>query len=452
MKSFPHQWLSEIGACLRLAIPLAAAQLSEAAIGFIDTVVMGWLGSQNLAAGGLASITFNALLIASTGMLSAVGALAAIAYGAGDLQELRRIVSGGIWLTIALSLFLMILLGNFAPIFRILGQEEMNSFLAQQYLQAILWGLPAAFAFAFFKNLVSALNRPHIIMVTMVSGISINALGNYVLAFGKWGFPELGLVGLAWASAFAFWVKAIAVVAFIAFHSNFRQFKLFHNGLRSHGSTLRALVKIGFPITATFFVEASLFTIVTYLMGQLGSIPLAAHQIALQTAVMTFMVCVGISYATAMRVGQMLGRKDFLGVRRAGYVGIALSSVFMSLMAFLFWLFPEQIVAIYLDVNNPNNQETLELAIALLSMAAIFQIFDGIQVTVAAALRGIKDTRVPLCIGIFSYWAIGLGGGYLFGMVLGWASMGLWWGLVCGLGAAAAMLTYRFRTLALAPL
>lgn len=444
MKSSLRQWLTEIRACLGLAIPLAAAQVSEAAIGFIDTIMMGWLGSQNLAAGGLASITFNALLIASTGMLSAVGALAAIAYSAGDLQQLRRIASGGIWLAIVLSVLMMILLWNFALIFRVLGQEEINIRLAEKYLQAILWGLPAAFAFAFFKNLVSALNRPRIIMLTMVCGIAMNALGNYILAFGKWGFPELGLVGLAWSSAFAFWVKAIAVFSFISLHAHFRKFKLFRNILCWDSSILRILVQIGSPIAVTFFIETSLFTSVTYLIGQLGSISLAAHQIALQTAVMTFMVCVGISYATTMRVGQMLGKKDLSGVKRAGYVGIAISTVFMSLTACLFWVFPEQIVSIYLDVNNPKNQDILELAIALLSIAAIFQLFDGIQVTAAGALRGIKDTKVPMVIGIFSYGAIGLGSGYVLGMVLGWESVGLWWGLVCGLFAASAMLTWRF--------
>ncbi|MEM9539565.1 MAG: MATE family efflux transporter [Cyanobacteria bacterium P01_E01_bin.42] len=450
MKSFLRPWLKELRACLGLAIPLAAAQVSEAAIGFIDTIMMGWLGSQNLAAGGLASITFNSVLVAGTGMLSAVGALAAIAYGGGDRKELRHIASGGVWLAIALSLFLMVLFWNFTPIFRRLGQEEINILLAEGYLQAILWGLPAAFAFALFKNLVSALNRPQIIMITMVSGITLNALGNYVLAFGKWGFPELGLAGLGWSSAFAFWVKAIAVLAFISLHPSFRSFKLFEGGLRWDRAILSNLVKLGSPVTAALFVEASLFTIVTYLMGSLGSIPLAAHQIALQTAVMTFMVCVGISYATTMRVGQMLGRKDFSGVKRAGYVGIALSTVFMSMMAVLFWVFPEPIISIYLDVSSLENQATRELAIALLSIAAIFQIFDGMQVTAAGALRGLKDTKVPMLIGIFSYWAIGVGSGYVLGIVLGWSSMGLWWGLVFGLFVSAAMLTWRFSVLAVA--
>ncbi|WP_204103699.1 MULTISPECIES: MATE family efflux transporter [Spirulina sp. CCY15215] len=452
MNSSSQQWFAETKACLGLAIPLAAAQLSEAAIGFIDTVMMGWLGSQNLAAGGLADITFQSLIIIGTGLLSAVGALGAIAYGSGDRQQLQRIASGGIWLTIGLSLPIMILVWNFATIFRFLGQEEVNILLAESYLQAIVWGLPAAFAFAFLKNLVSALNRPCIIMITMIAGISLNAIGNYLLAFGKWGFPALGLAGLGWASTFAFWVKAIAVLSFIILNADFRKFQLFKYGLHWHSSIFRRLVTIGFPIMAIFFVETSLFAMTTYLMGLLGSIPLAAHQIALRTGMITFTVCMGISYATTMRVGQMLGKKDFQGIKRAGYVGISISATFMSFMAFILWIFPEQIVSIYLNVNNAANRETLQLAVTLLGIAAIFQIVDGIQITAAGALRGIKDTQITLLLGIISYWAIGLGSGYFFGIVLQWGSVGFWWGLVLGLFANALSLTWRFHSRTIASL
>lgn len=452
MNSSSQQWFVETKACLGLAIPLAAAQLSEAAIGFIDTVMMGWLGNQNLAAGALADITFQSLIVIGTGLISAVGALAAIAYGSGDRQQLQRIASGGIWLTVGLSLPMMILVWNFAPIFRFLGQEEVNIFLAEGYLQAIVWGLPAAFVFAFLKNLVSALDRPLIIMLTMTLGISLNAIGNYLLAFGKWGFPELGFVGLGWASTFAFWVKAIAVLSFILLNADFRKFKLFRYGLRWEIFILRKLVSIGMPIMAIFFVETGLFTMTTYLVGQLGSIPLAAHQIAFRSAFITFTVCVGISYATTIRVGQMLGKKDFVGVKRAGYVGIFLSAIFMSCMAVLLWLFPEQIVSIYLDVNKFENREILNLAVTLLGITAIFQICDGLQITAAGALRGIKDTKVPLLIGIVSYWAIGLGSGYFFGIVLQWGSVGFWWGLVLGLFANAFALTWRFNSRTIAAL
>ena len=204
---------------------------------------------------------------------------------------------------------------------------------------------------------------------------------------------------------------------------------------------------MGWPIGVLFTVESGLFTATAYLMGYLGTVTLAAHQIAIQTAAITYMVPVGISYATTMRVGQMKGRNDPIGAQRAGFVGIALGAIFMGTMALIMWTVPKTIVAMYLDVNNPANAQVVNVAIALLSIAAMFQLFDGIQVIAAGALRGLKDTRIPMLIGFLSYWCIGFGGGYLMGLRLGWGGVGLWLGLVLGLATAAVVLTWRFHVL-----
>jgi MATE family multidrug resistance protein len=441
------QLYQEVRACLHLAIPLAAAQLSQAATNFFDTVMMGLLGSQILAAGALGAISFTTLILIGTGIVSAVGALAATAFGAENLQRVRQIASQGLWLSAIFSIPIVLLLWNLGALLQHLGQEPDTARLAQTYLRPIAWGYPAAIGFAVLKNIISALNRPRLVMVIMVGGVLLNVTANYVLMFGKLGFPALGLAGIGWASTLTFWAKFLAIAGFVQFNPDWTSYRIFSGWYRCDRKILWELVQLGSPIGILFAVESGLFAATAYLMGYLGTVTLAAHQIAIQTAAITFMVPVGISYATTMRVGQMQGRNDPDGARRAGYVGIALGAAFMGAMAILIWSFPAGIVAIYLDTSNPENAPVVELAISLLGVAAIFQLFDGIQVTAAGALRGLKDTRVPMWIGFFSYWGIGMGSGYLLGLHFGWGGVGLWLGLAFGLATAAGTLTWRFHRL-----
>ncbi|NES95184.1 MAG: MATE family efflux transporter [Desertifilum sp. SIO1I2] len=439
--------IQEIKACLHLAIPLAAAQLAQAATNFIDTVMMGWLGPQSLAAGGLGAITFAMLLLVGTGVVSAVGATVAIAHGEGNIKRVSRLSAMGLWVSLLLSIPTMLLIWYLGPILAFLGQEPSNVQSAQTYLQAIVWGFPAALAFATLKNILSALNHPRTIMAIMVSGVTLNVAGNYVLMFGKLGFPALGLAGIGWASTLSFWITCGAAVLYILKHREFKPYRIFEHLPQFDGTAFGDILQIGWPVGVLFAVESGLFTATAYLMGALGTISLAAHQIAIQTAAITFMVPVGISIATTMRVGLLIGQANPQGAKRAGYVGMGLGTLFMGITAAIFWLFPQQIVGIYLDIHNPENGPAIAAAIPLLGVAAIFQIVDGIQVIAAGALRGLKDTRIPMLIGIFAYWCVGFTGGYLLGLRLGWGGVGLWLGLALGLGCAAAILTWRFNWL-----
>ncbi|HEY9853267.1 MAG TPA: MATE family efflux transporter [Leptolyngbyaceae cyanobacterium] len=441
--------LSEAKACLVLAIPLAAAQLAQASTNFFDTVMMGWLGSQTIAAGALGAMAFATLILICTGIITAVGAIAALTFGAGDFDRLSRLTSQGIWLSIALSLPSMLLVWYFSPILILLGQEPTNVALADTYLKAIVWGFPAALIFAVFRNVVSALNRPRPIMVIIIVGVLLNIFGNYVLMFGKFGLPAFGLAGIGWSSTISLWVTLAAIIGFIQFDKELKAYHLFRHLHQFDSLIFWEIIHTGWPIGVLLGVEIGLFALTALLMGYLGTVTLAAHQIALQTAAMTYMVPVGISAATTIRVGQLLGRNDPISARLAGYVGIGISAIFMAIMALIFWTHPDKIVSLYLDVKNPDNFKVVELAISLLGIATMFQIFDGIQVTAAGALRGLKDTRIPMFIGIFSYWCVGLFSGYILGLRLGWGGMGLWLGLVFGLAFAAVILTWRFHRVTL---
>jgi MATE family multidrug resistance protein len=330
LPSFNSKVVLEAQACLKLAVPLAAAQLSEIATSFTDTVMMGLLGIKTLAAGALGSTTYIALLWISSGMVSAVGVLAAIALGADQLQSVRNIACQGLWLTAPLSLPIMLLLWNMAPILLQLGQQESTVLLTQSYLRAIVWGFPALIGFSVLKNLMSALNRPQFIIVIMVIGVVVNVIGNYILMFGKLGLPALGLAGIGWASTLTLWVQLITGMSLINLDKELRTYQLFGNWYRFDTLVFSEIVKIGLPIAILFAVEISLNTFIAYFMGYLGTVPLAAHQIAIQTAQIVFMVPLGISYATTMRVGQKLGENDLKGVRQAGFVGMALGAIFVS--------------------------------------------------------------------------------------------------------------------------
>jgi multidrug resistance protein, MATE family len=438
--------LSELWACLLLAVPLAAAQLAQAGTAFVDTVMMGLLGSQTLAAGGLGAVIFSTLLLICTGVVSAVGPLAAEAYGSGNAKAIGRIAQQGLWLSLVLSLPCMLLLWHGDSLLLSLGQERDNAVLAGFYLRAVMWGFFPAIGFASLKNFVAALSRPRSVMVIMLCGLVFNGIANYVLMFGKLGFPALGLAGIGWASSISLWGMFIALVSFILSQRFFAVYRVFHH-IRFEGAVFWELVQTGWPIGVLFGVETGLFAITALLMGHLGTTPLAAHQIALQTAALTFMIPAGISYATTVRVGQLIGKGDPKGARLAAYVSLGMGGAFMSVMAIAFWIFPEAITSVYIDIRNPANAAVVQVAKTLLGVAAMFQLVDGIQIIAAGALRGLKDTRTPMLIGIFSYWFVGLVSGYALGFWLNLGGVGLWGGLALGLLSASVIFTWRFNHL-----
>ncbi|MBD2092830.1 MATE family efflux transporter [Microcoleus sp. FACHB-1515] len=446
------QLRSEIRACLALALPLAAAQLAQQATSFVDTVMMGLLGSEAIAAGGLGGISFGTLLLVCSGSLSATSPLVSEAYGRGDRRRIEQVAQQGFWLALLIALPATLLLWNAGAILTHLGQQESTIALVVNYLRAIAPGLFPALAFAVMRNVVSALSRPRPVMVITLCGLVFNVVANYSLMFGKIrlgaiSLPPLGLTGIGLASTMSFWGVLIALLIYIRLQSDLRQHRIFPPRPKFDRQILKELLQIGIPIGVLYGVETGLFTITAFLMGFLGTVPLAAHQIALQTAAITFMVPAGISYATTVRVGQLLGQENLPQARLAAFINLAIGATFMAIMGIAFLVFPRSIVALYLDVNNLANAAVVAMAIDLLRVAAMFQLVDGIQVIAAGALRGLQDTRTPMLIGLFAYWGIGLSCGYTLGLRSGWGGVGLWIGLAIGLAVASIIFTWRFTRL-----
>ena len=262
--------------------------------------------------------------------------------------------------------------------------------------------------------------------------------------FGKFGFPEMGLVGTGWASTSVYTFNFLVLFGYVWRQKAFAEYRIFSRLGRPDSHYFKELFRIGFPIGSSMGIETSLFMLTVIMMGWMGTTQLAAHQVAMQCAAFTFMVPLGIGMATSVRVGQSVGRRDSNGASLAGFTGIGISTLFMSLTALGFWLFPRHIVSLYLDLDSPQNAAVIEVAVRLLALAAVFQVVDGIQVAAMGALRGMKDTRIPMVIAAFSYWGIGLVAGYVLAFRLDYGEVGLWWGLVLGLATAAALLTRRF--------
>jgi len=439
--------LSEIKAFLTLAIPLAGVQLSQAAIGFVDTLVMGRIGLETLAAGGLAALTFSVFLYTTSGVLMGVSPIVATAYGAGDKQQIDRVVQQGCLLVVALTIPMSLLIANFDILMRHLGQAETTVVLGNTYLDIMVWGFFPALGFALLRSVVAAMSHTRVIMSIAIGGTLINISGDYVLGFGKFGFPQLGIAGLAIASVIAIWAMFITLVAYILTHKELKTYRFFRQIYRVDRQILLSLLRVGIPIGVATALEIGLFTIVTYLMGLLGTEVLAAHQVVLQTIAVTFMVPLAMSYAATIRVGQEIGQNGLLGATRSGYIGAAIGLGFMLIMAAILLLFPQQIIGIFIDTSDPRNANVVTLATGLMTIAAISQILDGPQKIIMGALYGLQDTRIPMILSFLSFWGVGLASGYWLGFYTSLGGSGLWIGQSIGIAISAVMFFWRFHHL-----
>ena len=428
-----------------LAGPLVLAELAGMSMSLVDTIMVGRLGSSELAAVALGSAVFFPSIIISVGILTAVSPMVSQGYGAHDRAAVERAVRQGLWLGTLLALPACLLIWQGSWLLGWIGHEERTIELAEGYLHAIVWGVPPLLWFAVLRHFLEGLSRPRVILGITIGGVGLNIAANYVFMYGKLGLPALGLAGCGWASALVFWGMLLSMVWFVAGEQGLSSYRVFARLGRPDWDYFSEILRIGWPIGIMQGLEVSLFATTAFLMGLFGTAALAAHQIALQCASYTFMAPLGLSRAVSVRVGQAVGRRDLPGVRRAGHVGLGLGVGFMVVAALCFWSFPKTIIALFLDVTREVNQEAVSKAVAFLSLAAFFQVSDGLQVTAAGALRGLKDTRMPMVVALIAYWLVGLSSGYALGFELGWEGEGLWWGKVLGLSTAAVLLSWRFR-------
>lgn len=441
---FPSEIIQEIQACLSLAIPLSLAQLIEISILTVDTWFMGMLGSEFLAGGALGYMTFSYLLGIGICIISAVNAVAAIAFGAKEFQKLSHIPTQGFYLALLLALPMMFILGSAAAWMKFLGQEVNNIELAQSYLKTVLWGLPALFGYEVLRNTLTAISHSKIIIIIAICSIFLNIGADYVFAFGKFGFPASGLAGIGWATTFVLWFQFLASLGFIFINQNLREYKFFQQGCYLDTSIFNEIIRIGWASGVHAFSAGGVTIVLVYLLGYLGSIPLAAYQIARQVNGIIRHIVIGLAQAVTARVGQMYGLQDLTGLRRAGGAGFIIGVFFTVIYIIVVAINRTSIVSIFLTPTTASDFETFQLACTFLIIVSILHIFNEIDTLATAALLGIKDTKIPMIIGLISYWGVGLGSTYLLAFHWNFQSVGILLGEYLGLFVTGVILTLRF--------
>jgi multidrug resistance protein, MATE family len=439
---------AELIETVRLALPIALTQLGQIAMMTTDLALIGRLGDSAIAAASLAHTIFFAVFVLGMGAMSAVAPLVAQAFGARDPRNLRRSFRVGLWLAVILTVPLTpVLLLYGEQILIALGQAPESSKLAARYLDGLTWSLLPGWWFIVIRGFMGSVNRPEPALWITLIAIPANALLGYALIYGAFGFPNFDLMGAGLATTIV--DIAMCIAGFTIAHTRrpFRKFHPLSNFWRIDWPLMKQLVAVGAPISGSFLLEYGLFSSAALLMGWIGTAELAAHQIALQTAAILFMVPYGISMAATVRVGQAAGRGDTGATRRAGFVAIAIAGVFMAIMTLVVIASRFEIARFFLGTEAAGASATTDMVALLLVVGATFFICDGLQTAAAGALRGLNDTRVPLLFAAISFWLIGFAASYILGFPLGFGAVGVWVGFSCGLIVFAVLLTLRFRWL-----
>lgn len=434
----------ELSETLKLAVPLALTQLGQIAMMTTDIAMIGRLGSEAMAAAALAHTVFFVSFTFGMGLVSAVAPLAAQAYGARNPHLIRRSLRVGMWAALLMSLPMMALLFRGEPILLMLGQAPASAKLAQQYLLGLAWGMLPALWFMAIRGFMSAVHRPEPILWITLAAIPANAALVYVLMYGAFRLPQLGLFGVGLASSIVNLATFLAGLWFATRRRPFRKYHVLGHFWRVDWPLMRQLVVIGAPISIAFLLEYGLFGAAGLLMGVISTTALAAHQIALQVAAILYMVPFGIAMAATVRVGHAVGRGDAGGVRRAGYIAIWLGIVLAAVLTLAVIISRFAIAEVFLGEST---DAAAILSATLLLVGSTLFIADAIQTVVAGSLRGMNDTRIPLLFATLSYWLIGFPCAWWLGFQTPLGAAGVWVGLSVGTAVYAVLLLLRFRGL-----
>jgi MATE family multidrug resistance protein len=428
----------EIRPMLRLAAPLAMAELGWMAMGFVDALMAGRLGAAAIGAGSLGNMLFYPIAICGSGMLLGMDTLVSQAFGARDDAACRRTLVQGLWIATGVAPVVVVLLALTIPLLRAVGTNPRVMELLVPYLHAMLWGVPPLLFYSAFRRYLQSMNIVKPITFAVISANLLNFAGNWLFMYGNWGAPRLGLTGSGYSTSISRVYIALVLLIAILRHQHLQSEPRpgYPPGVRSDTPfsyrpqfpIIRRLLSLGFPSAMQIFVEGAVFGAVTVMASRFDEVSLAAHSIAVNVISITFMVPLGISSAAAVRVGQAVGRKDPPGIAVSGWTALLLGAGFMSTAGLALAIVPRWIARLY----------TPEVAVigasaALLRIAALFEIFDGLQVVATGALRGLGDTRTPAIAHFAGYWIVGMPVAWFLCFTYGWGVTGIWVGLTSAL-------------------
>ncbi len=422
---------------VRLAGPVVLAELGWMSMGVVDTIMVGRLGPEAIGAVAVGNALFHALSISGVGLLLGLDTLVSRAFGAGDLEDCHHSLLQAIYISLAISPLLMGVIFLTAPLLQTWGlhPDVLGGSIA--YMRVVVWSTFPLLLFTALRRYLQGMGLVRATMVILVSANLINVLANWLLIFGRAGFPVLGVEGAAWATFFSRLYMCLGLMVYIAYREHPEPAGLAAIPLKPDLKRIGRLLKLGLPAAMQIGLEVGVFATATTLAGTLGPVEVAAHQIALNCAALSFMVPLGVSAAGAVRVGQALGRRDLAGARRAGWTALFLGAGFMLCMGVLFLVAPRPIIRIY-----TTDAAVISTGVSLLALAAAFQLFDGVQVVATGILRGAGDTRTPMLSSLLCYWLLGLPLGYYLCFSLGWGVQGIWVGLSLGLITVGIILLF----------
>jgi len=432
----------ELRPTINLAVPLVLAELGWMTMGIVDTVMVGHLPNSAVAIGAVAlsSNVFTTIALFGLGLLLGLDTLVSQAFGAGKREDCHRSLVNSIYLSIALTPLLLVPVWLLPRFFRAVGANAEVVALSVPYISALVWGLLPLLLFFALRRCVQAMNMVRPVAFALISANIINAVGNYVLIYGKWGFPHMGVPGSGWSTTLSRAYMALVLLVYLLWYDRKHRTDLLNTPIDIDFPRIKRLLALGFPAAMQFTLEGGVFALVTTLIARLGPVPLATHQIALNTVAFTYMVPLGIASAAAVRVGQAIGRRDPKGAAAVGDTAIFLGAAFMTLAGIALLVFPRWIALIYTP-----DETVIRATGMLLAAGAAFQLFDGIQTAATGALRGAGETRIPMLCHFTAYWIIGLplGAWLTFRHNLG--ALGLWLGLSLALILIGIVLWIAWR-------
>jgi MATE family multidrug resistance protein len=443
--------LQDVIATIGLAAPIAVALLVEMAMGVAEYTMAGRLGAAAFAAGGFGAQILFVPKILAMGALYAVAAMGSHAHGADKPDELLRILRQGLRLATILSLPVMLFMLAVGPVLRFVAARDPGFELDIPAIEQLLWwALPSVPAFLWFhtlRNFVTVLGKPVAITVIGLIILPVFVGVLYLLMFGCAGWDGMGVPAIGLATTIISWLQFALGAYFVRRFQPFAAYPVFSHLGQADGKLLKEMLVIGAPIAGAYLFESGMFFGSTAAMAGFGTDPLAAHNIVLNVTSITFMIPYAMGQAGTVRVGYALGAGRPADARQAGLVAITLALLWMLFSAIVMWQAPVWISGFYLDLADAGNAAALTVAVTLFPIAAIFQFFDGMQVSALGALRGYKDTKAPMMIAFIGYWVLGIGGGIVLAYVLDVQGPGVWWGLAIGLAASGTMLLLRFMHL-----
>lgn len=434
----------EIKIITATALPLMAAFLAQKGMQFVDALMMGWIGPSALAAGALGTSTFFVAVLFCMGTLSAVGVLVVRARGANQPSEIAANLQHGFLLVPLLSLPSMILVWYVPNVLMMMGEEPLVITATAAFLHGLVWGIPGFLLFFVLREFVSAFELARIVMMVCVLSIPLTFAANYIFIYGKLGLPAFGIAGIGYASAMIMWLMFLSLFLYAKKHRRLKNYTPSLFWFKFNYQKLKELFVLGVPSGLILVLDVGMFSSAAFMMAHFGITALAAHQVAFQCASVAYAVPYGLSVAIALQVGHAMGANDIKQAKRYAYLGFWMGLIISAVIALFFIFTPNILASIFLNKSDAQYQEINQMVRSFFIAAAIFQCFDATQAMMSGALRGFKDTFIPMLICFSSYWILGIGSCYYLAFHTRIGAVGIWYGLTIGLLSAGVILTLRF--------